>query len=461
VRDGAWVSDANQALLTDLYQLTMLQAYWAEEMHREAVFTLFCRRLPDTRNYLVACGLADALRFLETVRFTPESIEYLAALGTFKPPFLEWLRAFRFTGDVFAVPEGTPVFANEPILEIVAPLPEAQLIETMVMNQVHLQTVVASKASRLVTAAAGRVAIDFGLRRTHGADSALKGARASYVAGFDGTSNVLAGQVYGIPIYGTMAHSYVQAHDSEADAFRAFAALYPDTTLLVDTYDTMAGVARVVALAGELGADFRVRAIRLDSGDLRALAEGARRLLDGAGLQRVRIFASGSLDEEEVSALVRHGAPIDAFGIGTSLGVSRDAPALDIAYKLTAYAGRGRVKTSPGKPILPGRKQLFRVEEEGRAVRDIVTRDGEAAEGRALLMPVMRAGRRLASGSEPLADARARARRDVALLPDEIRALPRASPGFRVIISDALRAHQREVEAAAAASGQAGARAPG
>jgi nicotinate phosphoribosyltransferase len=452
VRDDTWVSDSNQALLTDLYQLTMLQAYWVEQMHREAVFTLFCRRLPATRNYLVACGIADALRFLETVRFSREAIEYLATLGSFRPAFLEWLREFRFTGDVYGVPEGTPVFANEPILEVAAPLPEAQLVETMVMNQVHVQTVVASKAARLVAAAGGRFVVDFGLRRTHGPDAGLKSARAAYVAGFDGTSNVLAGRMFGIPLYGTMAHSYVQAHDSETDALRAFAALYPDTTLLVDTYDTVTGVERVIALARELGSAFRVRAIRLDSGDLLGLARRARRLLDEAGLEGVRIFASSSLDEAELTDLVARAAPIDGFGVGTSLGVSKDAPSLDLAYKLVAYGDRGRVKTSPGKPILPGRKQLFRVEEDGRAVRDVIARADERHDGRALLQLLMRAGQTLPAAREQLSDARARARREVSLLPESITGLKEAKPEFQVVVSDALRAYQREVESGVGAA---------
>ena len=432
-------------LLTDLYELTMLQAYWGEGLQDEAVFSLFFRRLPATRNYMVACGLDDALRYLEQLRFDEPAIAYLRTLDLFSEGFLAWLSDFRFTGDVYALPEGTPVFPQEPLCEVVAPLPEAQLVESAVMNQIHLQTVLASKASRVVTAADGRTVVDFGMRRMHGIDAAVKGARAFYVAGVHATSNVRAGQIYGIPVAGTMAHSYVQAHAREADAFRAFASLFPGTVLLVDTYDPLQAVRKVVDLARAQGPDFRVRGVRLDSGDLLELAHRAREILDAAGLSRLEIFASGNLDEDGIAELLRRGAPIDAFGVGTRMGVSRDAPALDMAYKLTEYAGAGRLKTSPGKAILPGRKQVFRVERDGRAVEDVVARCGESLPGRPLLAQVMRRGRRLPGASEPLERTRARAAAELGLLPDSVRALEPAAPPYPVSISEALRDHQREV----------------
>lgn len=447
---GAWVSDANQAMLVDLYQLTMVQGYWREGMQDDAVFSLFARRLPPQRNYLLACGLADALHYLETARFTDAAIDYLASLPGFSPDFLRWLRGFRFTGDVFAVPEGTPVFPDEPIVEVVAPIAEAQLAETFLMNQLHFQTVVASKASRVVTAAAGRAVVDFGLRRMHGADAGLRSARAFHIAGVAATSNVLAGQIHGVPVAGTLGHSYIQAHDREIDAFRAFLSLYPEAVLLVDTYDTVGGVETVIQVARELGDDFRARGIRLDSGDLFDLAGRARRLLDAAGLERVEIFASGGLDEHRIAGLLARGAPIDGFGVGTSMGVSTDAPAFDVAYKLTEYGGRGRLKMSPGKPILPGPKQVFRVEERGRAVRDVIGRREENLPGRPLLRPVMRRGERLPAGDEALDTARDRARRELAGLPDAVRAIDPADPPFPVDISPSLRAYQRSVIADAA-----------
>jgi nicotinate phosphoribosyltransferase len=439
------VDEASAALFTDLYELTMLQAYFREGMTGEAVFSLHVRRVPDSRNFLLACGLDDALTFLEALRFSPEALGYLRTLELFDAPFLDWLRAFRFTGDVFAPPEGTPVFAEEPLLEVVAPIAEGQLVEALVMNQVHLQTVLASKAARVVHAAAGRTVVDFGMRRMHGTDAALKAARAFHVAGVDATSDVLAGAVYGLPVAGTMGHSFVQAFDHELDAFRAFARLYPATILLVDTYDTLEGVRRVAELARELGDDFRVRGVRLDSGDLAALARGARDILDAAGLRQVEIFASGGLDEHAIARLVAQGAPITGFGVGTSMGVSSDAPALDIAYKLTAYAGKGRVKLSPGKRILPGQKQVFRVEEGGRAVRDVIARWGEDLPGRPLLRQVMRGGRRLHAEPGGPGEARARAREEIARLPDAVRGLEPATPPYPVALSPRLQAHFEEV----------------
>jgi nicotinate phosphoribosyltransferase len=359
---GDWVSDANAALLTDLYQLTMLQSYWREGRTGTAVFSLFVRRLPERRNYLLACGLDQALHYLEWLRFGPDECDRLRSTGRFDAAFIDWLGELRFTGTVRAMPEGTPAFAEEPILEVEAPLPEAQLVETFIMNQVQLQTMLASRAVRVVHAAAGRTVIDFGLRRMHGTDAGMKGARAFHIAGVDATSNVLAGLAYGIPVSGTMAHSYVQSHDDELQAFRDFARTWPDTVLLVDTWDTLDGVRNVVRLAGELGADFHVRGIRLDSGDLAELARQSRRILDDAGLDRVAIFASSSLDEDAIASFVAAGAPIDGFGVGTRMGVSADAPSLDIVYKLAEYGGRGRLKLSTGKRLLPGPKQVFRVE---------------------------------------------------------------------------------------------------
>ncbi|MDA8231483.1 MAG: nicotinate phosphoribosyltransferase [Magnetospirillum sp.] len=449
-REGA---GGGHALFTDLYELTMLQAYVEEGMTDTAVFSLFVRRLPARRNVLLACGLEAVLDYLSNLRFDDGEIAYLASLGRFSERFLAWLRDFRFEGDVHAVPEGTPVFPNEPILEVVAPLPQAQLVETFVMNQIHLQTVLASKALRVVSAAKGRPVIDFGARRMQGIDAAMKGVRALYIGGVAATSNVAAGRRYGIPVSGTMAHSYIQAHGEEATAFRAFADLYPETVLLVDTYDTIKGVRNVVDLARTLGDRFRVRAVRLDSGDLSLLAREARRILDEAGLRRVGIFASGGLDEDSIDALVSSGAPIDAFGVGTSMGVSDDVPALDIAYKLCEYAGRGCVKLSPGKPVFPGRKQIFRQDEGGEDVRDVIGRTGEALPGRPLLLPVMRNGRRLPVGDVDLRAARDYAQRQVARLPERVRGLAQADPPYPVDISPAL-SHFQEAAVREAGDGE-------
>jgi len=433
------------ALFTDLYQLKMGQAYRAEGMEEAGTFSLFVRSLPPERNFLLAAGLAPLLEALEALRFDDDDLAYLESLGSFSRDYLDSLRDFRFEGDVWAVPEGTPVFAEEPLLEVVAPAPQAQLVETLVMNQVHSATVLASKAARVVLAAGGRPVVDFGARRIHGTDTGVKSARAYHLAGVAATSNVLAGRLYGVPVSGTMAHSYVEAHDDEYEAFRAFAREFPDTILLVDTYDTLGGVGQVTRLARELGDDFRVRGVRLDSGDLAELSLATRRMLDEAGLSRVEIFASGGLDERTIAELVAADRPIDGFGVGTDMGVSSDAPKLDMAYKLTAYAGRGRMKLSSGKRTLPGRKQVFRREREGRILCDCIARADEELPGRPLLRRVMRAGRVVPEAREDLDAGRERARREIAGLPEAVRSLDPAEPPFEVLLSRALRQHVDEV----------------
>jgi nicotinate phosphoribosyltransferase len=438
VRLMANTTRAGLGLFTDLYQLTMLQAYAEEGMSDTAVFSLFVRRLPEQRNFLVACGLESVLAYLEQLQFTEDDITYLRSLKLFKDGFLDWLRGFRFTGDVSAVPEGTPVFANEPIIEVTAPIAQAQLVETFLMNQVHVQTVIASKAARVIAAAGKRKVVDFGARRTHGIDAALKAARASYIAGVHATSNVLAGKLYGIPVAGTMAHSYIQAHRDERDAFRAFARTFPGTVLLVDTYDTVEGVRRVIELLTEGPERLKVGALRLDSGDLIELARETRRLLDAAGLREIEIFASSSLDEYEIAALLAAGAPIDGFGVGTGMGVSSDAPTIDIVYKLVEYAGQGRTKFSKQKPILPGRKQVFRREENGYSIGDVIATSGESLEGRALLRQVMRGGQRTREGEDDLQTARRRAAEEVSRLPQHLTALDSADPPYPVAVSPVL-----------------------
>ncbi len=433
------------ALFTDLYELTMLQAYFEEGLAERAVFSLFVRRLPGRRNFLVACGLDTVLGYLENLRFGGDDLAYLESLGTFSDRFLDWLSGFRFAGDVRAVPEGTPVFAGEPIVEIAAPLPQAQIVETFVMNQIHVQTVLATKAVRVVTAAGGRPVVDFGARRVHGIDAALKAARAFYIGGVAATSNVLAGKRFGLPVAGTMAHSYVQAHRDEESAFRTFARLYPETVLLVDTYDTLGGVRKVCDLVGGPAGGLKIKAVRLDSGDLLALSKEARRLLDAAGAADVEIFASGGLDEYRIAELVSSGAPIDGFGVGTGMGVSRDAPDLDMAYKLCEYGGAGRLKLSTGKEVLPGPKQVFRFAEGGRDVRDVIARADEDLAGRPLLAAVMRRGKRLADASVDLEAIRDRTRREVSRLPDHVRALEPAEPPYPVEVSRALSDYRRQV----------------
>lgn len=348
------------ALFTDLYELTMAQAYLAEGMQETAVFELAFRTLPATRNYVMACGLARVLSWLEALRFTAADLAYLDGLQRLSGAFLRRLEDLSFSGDVYAVPEGTVVFPNEPVIQVIAPIIEAQPAETWILNQVHCASVFASKAARVVTAAQGCAVVHFGARRAHGFDAALQVARASYIAGATATSNVEAGRCYGIPADGTMAHSYIQAHDDEREAVSRFVREFPGTTVLVDTYDTISAVRKLIGLLLDSGGELTIGAVRLDSGDIDSLSRETRRLLDEAGLRQVKIIASSGLDEHKIAALVRVSAPVDGFGVGTRLAVSSDAPELDFAYKLVEYAGRPRMKTSSDKLVLPGRKQVFR-----------------------------------------------------------------------------------------------------
>ncbi|HUO55226.1 MAG TPA: nicotinate phosphoribosyltransferase, partial [Rhodoblastus sp.] len=389
-----------KGLFLDLYELTMLRAYRAYDMAGEAVFSLFVRDLPPERNFLIACGLDEVLTEIEEFRFSADDAAYLSLLGLFPEDFLSNLRQFRFTGDIYALAEGVPFFANEPILEVVAPIGEAQALETLILNRIGLQTLLASKAWRVVTAAGGRRVVDFGARRAQGGDAAIHGARAFAIAGVGGTSLLSAAARYCLPAVGTMAHSYIEAFPSEAQAFESFAKIYPETVLLVDTYDTPQGIKNAIDVAHRLGPDCRLSGVRLDSGDLLALSRCAREMLDAAGLAQIRIVATGGLNETKVAALVAAGAPIDIFGVGTDMSVSADAPALDIVYKLTEYDGVGRMKLSATKSTLPGRKQVFRATRNGAAAGDVIASYGEKFEGAPLLAPVMRGGKRLTPRSD-------------------------------------------------------------
>jgi nicotinate phosphoribosyltransferase len=394
----------DRALLVDLYELTMAQAYVDAGLHeRPCVFEMTFRTLPPGWSYAVAAGLDDALAYLEELSFDVEDLAYLEGLGLFSGTFLRLLSDLRFTGSVRAMPEGTLAFPHEPLLEVTAPAVEAQLVESFLLNQIHLQTLIASKAARSVEAAAGRGLVDFALRRTHGEDAALKVARASWLAGFDATSNVLAGRRYGIPVAGTMAHSWVEAFADELEAFRAFTRSFPEgTTLLIDTYDTVEGARRAAVVAHETAArGGRLHAVRIDSGDLLALAREVRAVLDDAGLDEVEIFASGNLDEDSIGRLVRAGAPIDAFGVGSRMGTSADAPYLDLVYTLAVFDGRPVLKLSSRKQTWPGSKQVWRA-----AAGDLVELAGIEAGGEPLLELVLDAGRRVRPAQ--LEDARAR-----------------------------------------------------
>ena len=412
-------------LLTDLYQLNMMQAYEENGLTDTAVFELFVRKLPKRRGFLMAAGLEQVVDFLENLRFTAEDIAYLERSARFAPAFLARLAEFRFTGDVDALPEGTVFFPDEPIIRVIAPLPQAQLVETRIINLLHFQTLIASKAARMVLAAPGKLLVDFGLRRAHGAEAGLLAARASYIAGFAGTATVLANHDFGIPLYGTMAHSFIEAYDSESAAFESFAKARPaNLTLLIDTYDTERAARRVVAVAPKLAArGTKVRAVRIDSGDLLVLSKSVRRTLDEGGLDDVTIFASGGLDEDNVREMLTAGAPIDGFGIGTSLTTSSDVAALDCAYKLQEYAGLARRKRSTGKATWPGRKQVWRrYGLDGRMAGDVLSLEADRHEGESLLTQVMQGGRRLRPDPS-IADIRALAAHDLERLPQPLQDL--------------------------------------
>ncbi len=434
---------AGDALLTDLYELTMAAAYDAAGMSADATFELFVRELPPARSFLVACGLDGALDALEALRFEAADIAYLRALGLFDERFLASLAGLHFDGEAWGIPEGRLVFAGEPLLVVRAPLLQAQLVETVLLNCLTFPTVVASKAARLALACGGRPFVDFSARRDQGAGAALLAARAAFVGGAAGTATVRAGERWGIPLSGTMAHSYVLAVGDEETAFRRFARLFPGrAVLLIDTWDTLAGARHAARVARELAAEGnQVRGVRLDSGDLATLAPAVRRILDEAGCGAVEIFASGDLDERRIATLLAAGAPVDAFGVGTQLGTGGDAPALSTVYKLVEDAQGPKMKLSTGKATLPGRKQVFRQTHEGLLSGDVIALAGERLGGEPLLQPVMASGRRLAPG-EPLEAARQRCRDELGRLPPALRELEgrhtyavSQSPGLRELVA--------------------------
>jgi nicotinate phosphoribosyltransferase len=413
-KSTGWTRAGGSPLLTDLYQLAMLEAYSAYDMSATAVFEFFVRDLPPERNFLLAAGLEQLLDYLEALRFSDDDLAYLRDSGRFGSDFVDSLADFRFSGDVDAMPEGTVFFANEPILRITAPLPQAQLIETRLINLLQFQTLIASKAARMILAAPGKQIIDFGLRRAHGAEAGLLAARASYLAGFAGTATVLAEPAFGIPVFGTMAHSFIQAHDDEMLAFERFARVRPEgLTLLIDTYNTEHAAELVVRLAPRLAErGITIAAVRIDSGDLDRHSRLVRGILDSGGLPHIAIFVSGGLDETHLRRLTRAAAPIDGYGVGTTLTTSADAPTLDCVYKL-----------QEGKSTWPGRKQVFRrTDALGHMIGDVVALEGADVVGEPLLAPVMRGGRRLAN-QPSLAAARARAARSLSCLPVAMRDL--------------------------------------
>ena len=433
------------ALSTDLYELNMVQAYLDRGEDKTAVFEFFVRKLPVRRSFLMAAGLETALDYLETLTFTPQDIDWLRRSGRFRHNLLEYLEGFRFTGDAHAMPEGTVFFPHEPILRITAPLPQAQLVETRLISIMQFQSMIASKAARMVLAAGNKSLADFGLRSAHGAEAGLWASRASYIAGFSGAANVAAGQAYGIPVVGTMAHSFVQVHGDEMEAFEQFARARPDNViLLIDTYDTEAGARKVVELAPKLKADgIVVRGVRIDSGDLVASSKKVRAILDGGGLTDAVILVSGGINEDEIHRLAKAGAPIDGYGIGANLTTSQDAPTLDCAYKLQEYDGKPKRKLSEGKQTWPGRKQVWRnFAPDGAMIDDTVSLETDTPSGETLIVPVMKGGKR-AEAAPALETIRETARRNLAALPQRHRDLDPDSR-YTIVIADALQALAQE-----------------
>ena len=437
------------ALSTDLYELTMASSYHTLGHAGRAVFSLFVRKFPENRHFLVAAGIAELLERLVELRFEEEALRFLATLPGLRRSFVDSLVHFRFRGDIWAVQEGTVVFADEPILEVEAPIDQAQIIETLVLNSVHYATLVATKAARCVLVAPGKTLVDFGLRRTPSLDAGLTAARAAYLAGFAATSNVLAGERYGIPVSGTVAHSYIESFPSELDAFRAFARTYPgDPILLIDTYDTLRGAEHAIIVARELAqGGRRVRAVRLDSGDLAELSRAVREILDRAGFRDIEIFASGGLDEYKIAELEAKRAPIDGYGVGSRLGTSADAPLADMAYKLVEYEGQPVLKLSTGKRTLVGAKQVWRrVGADGRYVEDLIALRDEPAPGAdwiPLLRPVMRDGEIVETST--LGQARAHHREEMQRFPEWMRSL-RPVERYPVRLSQRLAQLQSEAE---------------
>ena len=447
--DPGLLSPAGTSLLIDLYELTMSASYLARGITDKATFELFPRRLPPRRDWLLAAGLGPTLELLREIRFGDRELEYLRSLEMFREDFLDYLAGFRFSGEVEAIPEGTIAFANEPLLRVTAPMIEAQLIETVLLNQINFQTMIATKAARVVLAAgggapgAGDCVVDFSPRRDHGTDAAMKVARAAAVAGCGGTSNVAAAMRYGLRPVGTMAHSYVLAFDTEPEAFRCFIESFPDhTTLLVDTYDPLEGVRNAVAAARDTGVS--LVGIRLDSGDLLALSHDARRVLDEAGMTEARITASGDLEEGRIAELVAAGAPIDLWGVGTDLGTSRDSPVVNGVYKLVARRRGGEWhgvwKRSADKATVPGAKQVYRSYASGEMRGDVIAAADEEADGEPLLRPAMRDGEPVAT--ESLDEIRERTDAQLAALPEELRRPPRdtAPEPYPVRYSERLQA---------------------
>ena len=437
------IEEENMSLFTDLYELTMCASYFDNDKSELATFDLFVRRLPENRGYLLFAGLEQVLLYLESIKFNEAQVAYLKKQG-FNQEFLDYLLNFRFSGDIWAMPEGTVAFPCEPLIRVTAPMIEAQLIETFLLNTINMQTVIATKASRVVKAAEGKTVVEFGLRREHGIDAGMKVARASYIAGCQGTSNVLAGFSYGIPVFGTMAHSFIMAFEEELEAFRAFAKTFPSkSTLLIDTYNDITGAENAAVIGKELEKKgYKLGGVRLDSGDLTETSKKVRRLLDDKGLSYVNIFASGDLDEYKIEELLRKNAKIDAFGVGTRMGTSADKPYVDVIYKLCeTQQTNGEyspiMKLSEGKITLPGRKQVYRFKyEDGNYAKDVIALADEKLKAEPLLIKVMENGK-ITYELPSLNEIRSAAKQNLSNLPEKYKKITNP-PTYPVELSETL-----------------------
>jgi nicotinate phosphoribosyltransferase len=435
----------HNAMLTDLYEFTMAASYYEHGIVAPATFSLFIRKYPPDRGYFVSAGLEHVLDFLESFSFDQEDLDYLDSKNLFSHDFLDFLGHLRFTGDVHAISEGRLFFKDEPILELTAPIIQGQLVETFIINAINFGVIIATKASRCIHAARGKNLVDFSLRRTHGADAGIQAARACYITGFTSTSNVLAGKLYDIPISGTMAHSYILSFDEEIEAFRAYSKSFPEhTVLLIDTFDTIEGARKAVQVAKEMADQgCKLRGVRLDSGDMAELSKEVRKILNDEGLNDVLIFASGGFDEFRIAESLERGAQIDAFGVGTRIGVSADAPYTNIAYKLVEYDNNPVLKLSSGKQNIPSSKQIFRTHPGGKFQKDTIGLRDEKLEGEQLLVKVMQNGKRIAS-SMSLQEIRQRFNDEFTSLNGSIKAIrnPKAYP---VELSPKLKNLQEQV----------------
>lgn len=445
-----YIKAENMSMFTDFYELTMCASYFDNKNFEPATFDLFIRRFPENRSYFLFAGLEEALEYLQNIKFTDNQISYLKKQG-FAQDFLGYLKNFKFAGDVHAVPEGTVVFPNEPIIRVTAPIIEAQLVETFLLNTVNLQTMIATKASRVVHAAKGRSIIEFGLRREHGIDAGMKVARSSYIAGCQGTSNVLAGQTYGIPVFGTMAHSFIMSYPKEIDAFRAFAKTFPNkSTLLIDTYNDISGAEKAALVGKELESQgYKLGGVRLDSGDLAKSSQKIRKILDTQGLNYVKIFASGDLDEFKIASLLEQNAEIDSFGVGTKMGTSSDRPYLDIIYKLCETMSTDGsfvpiMKLSEEKNTLPGRKQIYRfVDQDDMFEKDVIALADERMQGEGLLVKVIEEGK-LVHKLPLIEQMRTNAKANLSKLPERYKALTHA-PVYPVQLSNNLQSLVKKI----------------